>query len=315
MITVIVPVYNVEKYLIKCIDSIITQTYKDLEIILVNDGSTDNSGKICDKYKSKDKRIKVIHKDNGGLSDARNCGLKISNGEYIVFLDSDDWVDENYIKILYNLIKKYDSDMSICDFKKVYNEEEKLNSNYNEMVFSNIEALKQIHTEKGTQFIVAWNKMYKKKLLDGMKYPKGKVHEDEFLTPILLYRSNKIAYTEKELIYYRQREGSIMSNGFNLKKLDYLDALEERVKYYKDNELEKLSINEAHVLGYTIISYYYLVNKLKYDKKKKVCLMLKKRIRKVIKNNKLPITTRIKMYLFSISPEIYIKLRNLNSLA
>ena len=120
LVSIIVPVYNVEKYLERCLDSLINQTLKDIEIILVDDGSTDDSGNICDKYAKKDKRIKVIHKENGGLSDARNIGLSIANGRYLQFVDSDDFIHKQMIEILYNTIINNNADISICDFDKVY---------------------------------------------------------------------------------------------------------------------------------------------------------------------------------------------------
>lgn len=154
MISIIIPIYNVEKYLNKCIDSILNQTYSDLEIILVDDGSTDKSSEICEYYKEIDNRIRVIHKKNGGLSEARNVGIDIAKGEYIAFLDSDDWADENLYKRLYQLSQKYSSDISMCSFKWVQNEKEVLNKIDEEIVYSNLEALNKIYDKNYTNIIV-----------------------------------------------------------------------------------------------------------------------------------------------------------------
>lgn len=204
LISVIVPIYNVEKYLNKCIESIINQSYSNLEIILVDDGSKDSSGIMCDSYILKDKRIKVIHKENGGLSDARNVGLDKAKGEYIVFIDSDDWIDEKMIEILYNIIKKNNSDISICDYFLAYNEEIQTQKEDIEIInLSNIEALKTIYDKDlGVCMIVAWNKLYKRNLFkDDIRYPYGKIHEDEFTTYKLLYKAKKnIIYKSKNVL-------------------------------------------------------------------------------------------------------------------
>ena len=204
LISVIVPIYNVEKYLNKCIESIINQSYSNLEIILVDDGSKDSSGIMCDSYILKDKRIKVIHKENGGLSDARNVGIDKAKGEYIVFIDSDDWIDEKMIEILYNIIKKNNSDISICDYFLAYNEEIQTQKEDIEIInLSNIEALKKIYDKDlGVCMIVAWNKLYKRNLFkDDIRYPYGKIHEDEFTTYKLLYKAEKISYTKQKMYY------------------------------------------------------------------------------------------------------------------
>ena len=231
LISIVVPVYNVDK----CIESIINQSYSNLEIILVDDGSKDSSGIMCDSYILKDKRIKVIHKENGGLSDARNVGIDKAKGEYIVFIDSDDWIDEKMIEILYNIIKKNNSDISICDYFLAYNEEIQTQKEDIEIInLSNIEALKKIYDKDlGVCMIVAWNKLYKRNLFkDDIRYPYGKIHEDEFTTYKLLYKAEKISYTKQKMYYYRQRENSITSS-FNKKRLDCLEAFDERVKYMK----------------------------------------------------------------------------------
>jgi glycosyltransferase involved in cell wall biosynthesis len=241
LISIIVPAYKVEKYLRRCINSIINQTYTNLEIILVDDGSPDNCGKICDEYAGKDQRIKVIHKENGGLSDARNRGLDIAKGEYIGFIDSDDWIKEDYIEKLLNLINDYNADISICNLVKVYNENQQINADYNPeiKIYTNIQALEQYFDKYYTNMVIACCKLYKAELINGIRFPVGKIHEDEFTTHKLLYKANKTVMTTEGLYYYLQRNDSIMGKGFNLKgSLHHLEALEERLLFYKKAGLE-----------------------------------------------------------------------------
>ena len=307
IISIIIPVYNVEKYLCKCIDSVLGQTYKELEIILVDDGSTDNSGVICDEYEKKDDRIKVIHKKNGGLSDARNCGLDNAIGEYIAFLDSDDWVDFKYIEILYENLRNYNADISICNFRRVHDEKELLNNHNNIILYNNIEALQQIYTNKSVQAIVAWNKLYKKSIFKKNRFPKGKIHEDEYLIPILLYSTKRVVYTDKELVYYRQTPNSIMNSKFKLKNLDYLYALRERNKFFKENNLSELYQKGINSEVEKIIESYFYVQESDIKNKKEVMQQIYKYFIYIEKsiNIKLESNIKRKAKLFKCSPLIY----------
>ena len=243
LISIIVPIYKVEPYLHKCIDSILNQTYKNLQIILVDDGSPDRCGEICDQYAKTDKRINVIHKENGGLSDARNCGIDVATGKYLSFLDSDDWLHNEYIEKLYELLKSSKSDISACDFLRTSTE--KVHTDYSNQTvyeFSNIEALEQYTDGFYVQMVVAWGKLYKRKLFEGIRFPVGRIHEDEFTTHRLLYKAKKVVYTTAQLLYYRQREDSIMKISFNInQKLDALDSYEERSAFFEAEGLTELS--------------------------------------------------------------------------
>lgn len=235
-ISVIVPVYNVEKYVHRCIDSIINQTYKDIEIILVDDGSTDKSGEICDDYAKLDTRIKVIHKKNGGLSDARNIGIENSTGEYISFVDSDDYIHYDMIKCLYINIKEYKANISICGYEKTYCDNMK-NIGAVELkdiqCLNNVEAIHLLFDENlDSNFVVAWGKLYQRKLFKDIIYPINKIHEDEFTTYKLLYTSKKIVYDSTQLYYYYQRNDSIMNREFNEKRLDVFDAFFEQINFF-----------------------------------------------------------------------------------
>lgn len=246
LISVIIPIYKVEDYIRRCVDSVLTQTYGNLEIILVDDGSPDKCGEICDEYAAKDKRVVSIHKKNGGLSDARNAGMEVCKGEYITFLDSDDWVVPDYIERLYRLLKDTGSDISACSFIKTSDEGAEPDSSPEEVrVFSNIEALDKMESNTDIQLyiqlVVAWGKLYKRSLFEGVTYPVGKLHEDEFTTYKVIYRAQRIAITSAQLLYYWQREDSIMGAGFNVRgNLDATEALKERAEFYQQKGLHEL---------------------------------------------------------------------------
>lgn len=255
-ISVIVPVYNVEKYLEKCVDSLINQSYKNLEIILVDDGATDSSGTLCDKLQKKDERIKVIHKVNGGLSDARNAGLDIATGEYIAFLDSDDYVHKDLYSSLYTLMKDNDCDLGICNY--VYVDEEgnsiaPVSDTLKDEVINRDEVIDKLMTKLNFYYVTAWNKLYKKSVLDNIRFPKGKIHEDEYVAHYVLAASNKVVTTSNVYIYYVQRQGSITNTQISAKKLHSAWALYDRYKFFmeigkKDNAYYALRQSYAVVL-------------------------------------------------------------------
>lgn len=252
-VSVVVPIYNVEKYLKNCIETIINQTYKNIEIILVDDGSTDNCPKICDEYRKKDSRIKVIHKKNGGLSDARNQGLKLSRGEYICFIDSDDFIDKRFIEILYKECCLNNAEIAMCKYEKVLENEEVVEDkgkSYKKETISGRDSIIGIYEGKIVDFgFVAWNKLYKRKLFENnnIDYPFGKYNEDTFTTFRLLYNSKKVVKIDLSLYYYRIRIGSIMKSKMTTKKItDHVDADIYNIEYYKekkDEYLLKLSLN------------------------------------------------------------------------
>lgn len=233
-ISIIVPIYNVEKYLKTCLDSIINQTYQNLEIILVDDGSTDNSGEICEEYRKTDSRIILIHKENEGLSMARNFGLDIASGDYISFVDSDDFIARNMMEALYNRLLETQSDMAICSIQHVDNTGKNLYSEFtfNDIVFGKDEFWK-IYTSVGhTECAVAWNKLYKRKIFEHLYYPKGRTREDEFLLPSIVERCFRICSLSDRLIFYRHRNDSIMGNESKKSKLDYIEACFERMDFF-----------------------------------------------------------------------------------
>lgn len=238
LISVVVPIYNVENYLKKCIDTILYQTYQNLEIILVDDGSTDSSSLIADSYQEKEQRIQVIHKKNGGLSDARNAGLKVAKGEFICFIDSDDYIENNYIQELYQTMLEQEADIAICGYQSVYEDGTKKENRTEKKIMTNQEALQLLFTKAQTEEVVTWNKLYKTALFleHNIQFPVGKLHEDNFTTYQLLYYANKIAYTDQILYNYRQRSTSIVGT-YNHKRLVILDVIKEIEMFFQDKPM------------------------------------------------------------------------------
>ena len=232
LISIIVAVYNIEKYIGKCIESIIRQTYKNIELILVDDGSTDNSGRICDSYAKNDIRIKVIHKQNGGLSDARNKGLDVAIGSLIGIVDGDDWIHPQMYEIMVDKLFKYDADMCTCWYEREnlkFADETLSINDISAKIINRSEALADIETPH----VVAWNKLYKKELFDDIRYPNGRYHEDEFVIHKLLYKCRRIAVINRNypLYFYTDRGDSIVMNRSEKHIEDALDALNDRVEY------------------------------------------------------------------------------------
>lgn len=237
LVSIIIPIYKVESYLQRCVDSVLNQTYTNIEIILVDDGSPDKCPQICDNYAYSDRRIIVIHKKNGGLSEARNTGLDICKGAYISFVDSDDWINEQYIEILLNTAIKENADICIGEnIKTNGNLKFKRKRNYTKS-FSSEEALLHLFKKNHTAFAISCGKIYKKSLFDSIRFPIGKFHEDEFTTYILYYNAKKIIYTSEILYYYYQRTGSIASTRH---PWDVMDYLEQRYTFFKNKQKEKI---------------------------------------------------------------------------
>jgi len=252
LISVIVPVFKVEKYLKKCVDSIINQTYKNLEIILVDDGSPDGSPQMCDEYMNIDSRIKVIHKKNGGLSSARNAGLRVANGEYIGFVDSDDYIAPNMYEKLFNCIIETHSDLVIGNYKFVDEAglpiQQQTESPIKDELLTGYEALEKLNEDGWWYFITAWNKIYRKSIFDEIKFPEGKLHEDVFVAHEIFTRCEKIVTMQEILYLYVQRQGSIMSGVKSIKHLDEAEAFSNRCFFYEKNNLNELIPGSLNIL-------------------------------------------------------------------
>lgn len=274
LISIIVPVYKVEDYLEKCIESILNQTYKNIEIILVDDGSPDRCGKICDDYAIKDNRIKVIHKKNGGLSEARNYGINIASGEYILFIDSDDYIDKNMCEILIKEAKKNDSDIVICNYYNVKENDyfiNKMSITNNKILLTNLEMMKIFFLKGYSETIIVWNKLYKKKLFytnENIRFPVGKLHEDIFTIYKLYYIANKIVVVNKPLYYYVQRKESIMGKFSEKNIIAHMDCIKEYYIFSKNKKINmKYMVQIASLRIYLLCVYLSLENKNKKKKK------------------------------------------------
>lgn len=259
LVSVIVPVYNVEKYIEKCVRSILTQTYSQLEIILIDDGATDQSGERCDLLALEDSRIHVIHKTNGGLSSARNAGLDYATGEFICFVDSDDAIHSEMIATLKGFLDQESADIGMCKFVmvgekgNVYQQSQELDP-LKLVAIGKLEAQLALleNNDLRSQYIVVWNKLYRAALFSEIRFPEGKLHEDEATTFLLLYQAKKIVYYNKPLYYYLDRPGSIMAGGIGEKRFDLFDAYITRMHFYLENQevelFRRTLIQAVHML-------------------------------------------------------------------
>lgn len=243
-LSIIVPVYNVEKYLNCCIESILNQSFTDFELILVDDGSPDSCGKICDDYAKKDARIKVIHKVNGGLSSARNAGLDIAQGEYISFIDSDDVIDSNMFLYLMDKIREYDLDIVTCGIVFFYNNDlcnTQTCVHTNEEYIEKPQSIKLLLVSDGVGDY-AVNKIYRKELFNGIRFPESRFFEDIFTTYKVFYSANNILTTDRDLYYYRYSNNSIShSSRYNRNFIDYIIAIEEQLDFVRKNNPSDIS--------------------------------------------------------------------------
>ena len=316
-LSIIVPIYNVEKYLPRCIESILNQTFKDFELVLVNDGSTDKCKEICEKYKKMDSRIIVANKKNGGLSSARNLGLDISKGDYIGFVDSDDFIHVNMYEILFNIINTNGSDIVICDYHKVNEDnikkcEEMKSNNHDIRVenINNIDSIEKVLTV-GKKFIVAWNKIYKRSLFDNLRYKEGVIYEDEFLAHRILYKCSKVSIINQALYYYVQRKGSIVNSPFSSKNFDKVYAIKDRVDFLNEKKITNLIDKaEKSFMDYFVWNYfmgYQRLENIEYELKG-----LKKEFNsvfyRILDNKFISLNEKITLFILYLSPYLYNKL-------
>ncbi len=274
LISVVVPVYKVEPYLSRCIDSILSQTFTDFDLILVDDGSPDNCGKICDEYAQKDNRIRVIHKENGGLSSARNAGIDWvfanSNIHWITFIDSDDWIHPKYLEFLLSGATSTNTDICACEYTETAE-------------FFDFECLNNVDPQKLTPeelfvnhhvtSVIACCKLYKKTCFNSIRFPIGKLHEDEYTTYKILFEKSHISYLKAPLYFYYVNPDSIVRSQWSPKRLDAITAYEEQIAYFRKSGHKKALVKvERKLLWYIIAQieiteksdeYAYLTPKLK----------------------------------------------------
>lgn len=226
-ISVIVPVYKVEDYLDRCVESILAQNFTDFELILVDDGSPDNCPTMCDLWAEKDNRIKVIHKENGGLSDARNVGFAASCGEWITFIDSDDYVHPQMLQALFDAAQKFDVKVSACGFTRTNGEPLELVQD----LTANLWSAEDFYMQRHVNATVAWGKLYHRSVV--LPYPVGKLHEDEFVTYRILFACERIAVLEAVLYGYFCNYAGIIRSAWSAKRLDTLLAFEEQITFFE----------------------------------------------------------------------------------
>lgn len=233
MISVVIPVYNVERYIRQCLESVINQTYRNLQIIIVDDGSTDKSGEICDEYAARDDRVTVIHQENAGAGAAKNTGLDMASGEYLAIIDSDDYIEENMYEIMLQRLKDNNADVVQCLFDNVFvnakvSRSFSFNYNSNRIIKSKNYLYEMLYDWK---YAVFWNKLFRKSLLQDVRFPVGRKIDDEFFTYKLICNAKKIININDCLYHYRMRKSSVMNDNCNILVRDRIDCFEERYKY------------------------------------------------------------------------------------
>lgn len=312
LVSVIVPVYKVEKYLERCILSIVNQTYKNLEIILVDDGSPDGCPGICDEWALKDSRIRVIHRENGGLSAARNSGIDAAQGDYIALVDSDDFIAEDFIDTLLTACKETGSDMAQCRYEyvagdRLTKDKEKIEPME---VFTGKEMIAGMSWRDGAYNVVAWNKLYKSSLFSHIRYPEGRIHEDEATTHRLFYQAERVAFVYRYLYGYYTGGSSITRDSFSYKRLDWEWAVSSRLDFLREHQEWELIVPMYKIYMDGTIDLYYKTLELLKDKEK--AEELRKKMKKVnqelVKQGGTPLVTRIGYRIFLVCPRVYKKM-------
>lgn len=271
-IGIIIPVYNVELYLNRCIDSILKQTFEDFEVILIDDGSTDRSGRICDEYAETDARIQAVHKDNSGVADTRNKGLEIVKTEYITFIDADDYVDSHYLETLYRLMKKYDGDL-VISYHNVLQENggRRLKSGnstdqtvFGEAIVSKAEVYKAMLGNEG-MITSVWGKLYHRDLFQTVRYPIGEIYEDMSVISKIVERSRRIVAASYRGYYYIQRTGSITHGTPSLEHMVLLHNEEQLMHLIQDKYPEIEGIAKRHYFWSCFYLLHLLITESKYE--------------------------------------------------
>lgn len=312
LIQVIVPIYNVKDYIKPCLDSILRQTYSNLEIILINDGSTDGVEQILDEYASKDNRIKVINQENLGLQAARNRGLDNCTGEYISFIDSDDVISDDFYTVMYKALSQTNSDIQICSFKFLYTNKNDLNDisnlgdaeqlKFKNRVVNNGDEYLEHDIYSNFGYVMVMSKLYKRDVWKDLRFPLGKYHEDECVIAEVLH-NHRIVEIDDKLYYYRRREGQITSNGLTVKKLDGAEAMLQRVNSYKQWGLSDRAILNIYFGQLHIFRGYFPLKDPEIKKAYKEILKIYRQ--NVFKYKSDQLKTSLKRLAIWISPQIY----------
>ncbi len=300
IVTVIIPVYNYEKYLNLCIDSVLNQTYKNIDVILVDDGSTDSSGKICDEY-AHDDRVRVIHKENGGLSSARNAGMKIAQGDWVTFLDSDDFLKETFVERTLLTAKKYDADIVQALMDEGTDRKFKPDKSKEPLVITPNEAIKNFDYK-----VSACSKLFKREIADAVEFPEGLIHEDDATYYRFAYNAKKVCILWEYLYYRYFSFGGIMRNNKKNKKTDFITVYNERIKFFEEKKDEDL-LRATHDRYCLVLMLWYIAfikeDTNKDDRQRVLDLFYSER--NLIKKDKnVPIMHRLRYLIFAISPNL-----------
>lgn len=278
LISIIIPVYKTEQYLKRCVDSVLNQTYQELECILVDDGSPDEAGKICDEYKKKDARIKVIHKENGGLSSARNAGLDIAKGDYIGFVDSDDFIHPQMYEMLVDVLEKTESGMSCCESTSCQVNESIAKTSYkienildDVKVYRSDEIISSYPHMYQKMFVIVMTKLYKREIFNALRFDEGKIYEDNLIYLQSVYNAGKCAVFPAKLYYYVMSDDSITRSGFSSKKLADIDVQIKFIDFFRKHQYWKqANISEKRYLDKVLFYTYFSANQEDPDSKQKM---------------------------------------------
>ena len=312
LISVIIPVYKVEKYLCRCVDSVLEQTYTNMEIILVDDGSPDNCPVMCDEYARQDSRVKVIHQENAGLSGARNAGIDMAQGQWLAFVDSDDYLAADFLERLYQACLDTGSSLSVCRWEYVRGETIPEHGTGETRVYTGREMLANLYVPDGAYFVVAWNKLYRKELFEDIRYPLGRIHEDEATTYRIYDKVRKAAYVDRSLYGYFVTPVSI-TRGFNPKRMDWVTAVAERLDFFEQKGYTELMVPGLQALADGSIDIWFgLRDQLPGSEKQQeeIRTLIREGLRRVKKYGKFPLRTEIGYRLFLTWPGLYRKLLN-----
>lgn len=304
-ISVIVPIYKVEKFLNKCVDSILAQSFSDFELWLVDDGSPDDCGKICDQYAHGDNRVKVIHKKNGGLSDARNAALDVMQGEYVFFVDSDDWIDKDTLESMYVALQRTGAQIATGNMVSVYedgSEKELYSPTNEEKVLKGEELLTTLLRPN------ACNRLYKAELFQDLRYPVGRLYEDVFVYHKILDQIDSMVLIGKNTYYYLVRNGSIMNSEYNIHFTDIVDALYDRAKWLDSIGKEKLG-NETRLFIYSQVAVAYAhLNKNNCDHLKRldeIKVLYDESYEKLMKSREIGWKQKMRLFVLKNKPTLH----------
>lgn len=312
LISVIVPVYGVEAYLNRCVESIVGQTYKNLQIILVDDGSPDKCPGMCDAWAEQDIRIRVIHKENGGLSDARNAGLAAADGEYVSFVDSDDWLDLRFYEVLHRTAMENDCQIAECGYITTAEDNQRLREVGETAVYTTQEAM-ELHLRDRRFRQVVWNKLYRADVITAA-FEKGKCHEDVFWTYQIIANCSRLAHVDAPMYFYFQREGSIMGQGYSLKRLDAVEAAARRCEFVTERFPMLAGVVQGQLIGTFMYHYQQILNNPGMDPDSTHKKWLIKQSRqaglKWRRESKWALKQRIWLGLYLLCPELVCRIRN-----